>query len=47
MQLLLSSRRLEPTSTFELRFATEVVASEEIGKVAKVSPLVFSPAVEG
>src|SRR3954464_5416092 len=47
VQLLLPSRRLDPTSTFELRFATEMVRSEEIGKVAAVSPLVFSPAIDG
>ena len=43
VQLLLPSRRLEPTSTFELRFATEMVSADQIGKQAPVSPLVFSP----
>lgn len=47
VQLLLPSRRLDPTSTFELRFAAEMVRSDEIGKVAAVSPLVFSPAIDG
>jgi uncharacterized protein YfaS (alpha-2-macroglobulin family) len=47
VQLLLPSRRLEPTSTFELRFANEMVAADQIGKVASPPPLVFSPAVEG
>ena len=47
VQLLLPSRRLDPTSTFELRFATEMVRSDEVGKVAAVSPLVFSPAIDG
>ena len=47
VQLLLPSRRLDPTSTFELRFATEMVRSDEIGKVAAPSPLVFSPAIDG
>ncbi|HEV2842583.1 MAG TPA: hypothetical protein VGW39_14770, partial [Chthoniobacterales bacterium] len=47
VQLLLPSRVLEPTSTFELRFATEMVPADEIGRAAPVSPLVFSPAVEG
>ncbi len=47
VQLLLPSRQLEPTSTFELRFASEMVPATDIGKVATVSPLVFSPAVEG
>src|SRR3954464_1413963 len=47
VQLLLPSRVLDPTSTFELRFATEMVASSEIGKPALVSPLVFTPAIDG
>src|SRR5256714_5839523 len=47
VQLLLPSRQLEPTSTFELRFATEMVPASEIGKAAAASPLVFSPAVDG
>jgi uncharacterized protein YfaS (alpha-2-macroglobulin family) len=47
VQLLLPSRLLEPASTFELRFATEMVPADQIGKAAPVSPLVFSPAVEG
>src|SRR4051794_33559333 len=47
VQLLLPSRQLEPTSTFELRFASEMVPATDIGKVATVSPLVLSPAVEG
>jgi uncharacterized protein YfaS (alpha-2-macroglobulin family) len=47
VQLLLPSRQLDPTSTFELRFATEMVPASEIGKAAAVSPLVFSPAIDG
>jgi len=47
VQLLLPSRRLEPTSTFELRFATEMVPSDQIGKPEKISPLVLTPAVDG
>src|ERR1044071_1478385 len=47
VQLLLPSRQLNPTSTFELRFATEMVPASEIGKAAAVSPLVFSPAIDG
>jgi len=47
VQLLLPSRRLESTSTFELRFASEMIAADQIGKVASPSPLVFSPAMEG
>src|SRR3981081_1734589 len=47
VQLLLPSRRLEPTSTFELRFATEMVSGDQIGKPEKISPLVSSPALDG
>ena len=47
VQLLLPSRLLEPTSTFELRFPAEMVPADQIGKAAPVSPLVFAPAVEG
>src|SRR6476660_254154 len=47
VQLLIPSRRLEPTSTFELRFAIEMVPPDQIGKAATPSPLVFSPAIEG
>jgi uncharacterized protein YfaS (alpha-2-macroglobulin family) len=47
VQLLLPSRRLEATSTFELRFATEMVPADQIGKPAATPPLVFTPAVEG
>ena len=47
VQLLLPSRQLEPTSTFELRFASEMVAADQLGKPASVSPLVFAPAMEG
>jgi len=47
VQLLLPSRRLEATSTFELRFATEMVPAHQVGKPAPVSPLVFAPPMEG
>ena len=47
MQLLLPSRQLESSSTFELRFATEMVPPDQLGKPAPVSPLVFSPPMEG
>ncbi|MEN3370029.1 MAG: alpha-2-macroglobulin [Verrucomicrobiota bacterium] len=47
VQLLLPSRRLEATSTFELRFATEMVPADQVGKPAAISPLLFTPAVEG
>ena len=47
VQLLLPSRQLEPASTFELRFANEMVPADQVGKVAAVSPLVFAPPMEG
>jgi uncharacterized protein YfaS (alpha-2-macroglobulin family) len=47
VQLLMPSRELEPASTFELRFANEMVAPDQLGKAATVSPLVFTPALEG
>ncbi|HEX8281514.1 MAG TPA: hypothetical protein VF551_09055, partial [Chthoniobacterales bacterium] len=47
VQLLLPSRKLEPKSTFELRFASEMVPPEQIGKVAPVSPLLIEPPVAG
>jgi uncharacterized protein YfaS (alpha-2-macroglobulin family) len=47
VQLLLPSRQLEPASTFELRFATEMVPPDKLGKPEPVSPLVFSPPMEG
>ncbi|CAN5624724.1 hypothetical protein BH18VER1_BH18VER1_11410 [soil metagenome] len=47
VQLLLPSRTLEPKSTFELRFATEMVSPDQIGKSAVPSPLVLQPVVPG
>ncbi len=47
VQLLLASRTLEPKSTFELRFPSEMVPADQIGKPAAVSPLVLQPAVAG
>src|SRR3954452_1466607 len=47
VQLLLPSRQLDPTSTFELRFGAEMVPPDQIGKAAAVSPLVFTPAIDG
>ena len=47
VQLLLPSRTLDPHSTFELRFATEMVRADDVGKPAPVSPLLLEPAVIG
>jgi alpha-2-macroglobulin len=46
-QLLLPSRTLEPKSTFELRFAAEMVPAEQVGRPAEPSPLVFDPPIDG
>ena len=47
VQLLLPSQRLQPTSTFEVRFAAEMVRPEQLGKPAADSPLVFEPKLQG
>src|SRR5437764_15128561 len=47
VQLLLPSRQLEPTSTFELRFPNEMVPADQVGKPEAVSPLIFVPGIEG
>ena len=47
VQLLLPSRQLELRSTFEVRFAAEMVAAGQVGKQSDVSPLVFEPPIEG
>ncbi|MEO5720926.1 MAG: hypothetical protein ABIR71_05580, partial [Chthoniobacterales bacterium] len=47
LQLLLPSRTLEPNSTFELRFPTEMVPADEVGTPAPLSPLLLEPAVAG
>src|SRR3954470_1968834 len=47
VQLLLPSRQLDPTSTFELRFASEMVPADQVGKAAAASPLVFTPPIDG
>ncbi|HWM26222.1 MAG TPA: MG2 domain-containing protein [Chthoniobacterales bacterium] len=46
-QLLLPSPRLQPTSTFEVRFASEMVRPDQLGKPAADSPLVFEPTLQG
>lgn len=47
VQLLLPSHTLDPNSTFELRFANDMVRAEDVGKPATVSPLALEPAVAG
>lgn len=47
VQLLLPSPRLQPTSTFEVRFAAEMIRPEQIGKPVTDSPLAFEPNLQG
>jgi alpha-2-macroglobulin len=47
VQLLIPSRQLDATSTFELRFANEMVPADQIGKPPPVSPLIFAPTIDG
>ncbi len=46
-QLILPARILEPGSTFEVRFAADMISPDQIGKPAALSPLVFAPPLEG
>lgn len=46
-QLLLPSRTLAPKSTFEVRFPSDMVAADQIGKPANPSPLTIQPPVPG
>ncbi len=47
VELVLTSKTLEPTTTFEIRFAETMVAAAEIGKEADLPPVIFRPAVKG
>jgi alpha-2-macroglobulin len=47
VELLTDAEFLQPTSTFEFRFATAVVSREEVGTVATVPPIKIEPAVAG
>ena len=47
VQLLLQSQRLEPTSTFDVRFAAEMIPRDQIGAANAASPLVFEPPLQG
>lgn len=46
-KLVLSTRELSPTTTFEIRFSEPVVRPDLIGASGAASPIVFRPAVEG
>src|SRR6201995_980383 len=46
-QLLTDAEFLQPTSTFEFRFATPVVSREDVGTVATNPPIKIDPAVAG
>ena len=47
VQLILSSRKLDPTTTFEVRFPEAMVAADRIGQQADSPPVAFRPAVKG
>ena len=38
---------LPPTAAFELRFVSQMVAADQVGKEASDSPLVFTPSLPG
>ncbi len=42
-----AARTLQPTSTFELRFDTEMIPAEQVGQPAAISPVIFRPALKG
>lgn len=46
-ELILSTRDLQPTTTFEIRFRNPVVRVDSIGKDATNSPLVIKPHLDG
>jgi hypothetical protein len=47
VQLLTDAEFLQPTSTFEFRFATPVVNRDEVGTVAGTLPINIEPAISG
>ncbi|MCX6877506.1 MAG: MG2 domain-containing protein [Verrucomicrobia bacterium] len=47
VRLVLSSKQVEPTTTFELRFEEPLVAFDRIGSVATDPPLVITPTIPG
>jgi alpha-2-macroglobulin len=47
VELLTDAEFLQPTSTFEFRFATPVAGREEVGTVASSPPIKVEPAIAG
>ncbi|HTG44426.1 MAG TPA: hypothetical protein VK633_07820, partial [Verrucomicrobiae bacterium] len=47
VELILSTATLEPTTTFELRFDDELVTPADVGKPARLSPLLIQPPLAG
>ena len=47
VHLILSTKQIEPTTTFEVRFDEPVAAFEQVGLEAKEPPLVLAPALAG
>ncbi len=46
VELILNSKKIDPTTTFEVRFAEPMVPPDHIGKTADAPPVVFRPAVK-
>lgn len=44
---LVGTEKIEPTSTFEVRFNEAMVAPEKVGAAGQPAPLVFQPAIKG
>jgi uncharacterized protein YfaS (alpha-2-macroglobulin family) len=47
VELVTDAEFLQPTSTFEFRFASPVVTRDEVGTVANQPPITFEPALTG
>src|SRR5579862_2241635 len=47
VHLVLGTKEVESSSTFEIRFDDPIVSSEKVGQKAAPSPLVINPAVKG
>jgi hypothetical protein len=47
VQLVLSTKEIAPTTTFELRFDEPMVAYDRVGIVASSAPLVIKPPLNG
>jgi len=46
-RLILSSKQIEPTTTFEIRFDEAMIPYDKVGTVAEKPPLIITPAIPG